>query len=567
MLPLTATELALHGTEVRDEPAGDLFDLACAHLRGDGPPGLVLLGAFGSGKSTLCDRLTTHGETPLTTVPLRLVARHTSAEAGLLEVVGARRLAEARSGSRVLLLDGLDEVRTPVGGTFAALYDRLTSIVGPRWMLTSRPGWFRTELEVGAEQVDSLSRAGVRTFLIDPLPTRAITDALADMPGGAVLLDSVEGLRQLTTSPLLFQAVHAALPFIEAGRPIQPWGVFDAWIRKGLSTGPDHDSAVDALEALAWDAFSDTGRSLEVPRLTRERVDRYDVPQSLRRALLVTELDGGVRFGHRSVYEFLLASRIAPALTANQTHPPDGLSGQRITEAMRVFTVGRVEPPPLEFDHDHRRIRIPRGNFIAGGDHSPDERPLRIEHLAEPAWIARDPVTNADWGQFLTAAPDDRVDANYLRHWGVARRVPAGHEDAPVHFVWPEDADQYAAWAGGRLPSASEWEKAVRGTDGRRWPWGDYWQAGVAVTAETGVAHPLPIQAFGAQGTSGLLSAIGGVFEYTATPWRGLPNRGRTVMGGCYTHGAEVSRAGLRLSHKLSGHLKVGLRLAWDADE
>ena len=56
------------------------------------------------------------------------------------------------------------------------------------------------------------------------------------------------------------------------------------------------------------------------------------------------------------------------------------------------------------------------------------------------------------------------------------------------------------------------------------------------------------------------------LFEYTSTAYRGREDRGRVVMGGCYTHPASAARPSLRLSHKLSGNLKTGLRLAWDDD-
>lgn len=571
LLPLTASALRLDGTHLSTEKVGEVFTAMVAHLRQLESGGLVLLGPFGSGKSTLCARLATEGRSglpPFTVVPLRVVARHTDVDEGLTAAIGAQRLAEARAGERILLLDGLDEIRTSEAGSsgFNQLFAKLATAVGPRWVLTCRPGWFRTESDHDPDQVDSLTHPDVDTWVLDPLPADAVLDTLRRLPEARARLRSVAGMLELATSPVLFQAVHAALPYIEPGRPIHPWGVFDAWIRHALSTGPRHDEAVAALENLAWEAWQDHGHSLEVPVLPPERVAQAQLPDSLKRALLVNELSGGLRFGHRSVYEFLLASRIAPQLRANQGHGPDGLTGLRLTDAMRTFLVGRTGPMGVGFDKGAHRAWIPRGNFVAGGDASPDERPLRIAHLAEPVWISRLPVSNAEWAEHLQAHPDERVDAHYLQHWGPERQCPEDLADAPVYNLWPEDADAYAAAAGARLPTADEWEKAVRGIDGRRWPWGDHWKP-AAVVADLNVERPLNSRAFGAHGEASLYSATGGVFEYTSTPWRDRDGRGRVVMGGCFTHSASVSRAGLRLSHKLSGNLKAGLRLAWDGAE
>lgn len=564
MLDLTCTRLTLDGEEVREDPLGSLQDLVRHHLRGGGPPGLVVLGKFGSGKTMLCESVARTDDPsllPATAVPLRVVARHPTLEEGLRRVVGERRLEEAREGARVLLLDGLDEVGLGDEG-FPAFFEELVERVGPRWLLTSRPGHVRTEAgDPEPCQVDVFGRADVQVVTIDDLPLEVVHDEIGELPGGHRLLESVEGLEQLSRSPLLLQVVHAALPFIDSGRPIQPWGVFDAWTRHALSTGPNHGDLILALEELAWRVFRERGAGPDSASFTHEEIARLDLPLALR-ALFVTDLDGHVRFGHRSLWEFLVAGHMAPRLRESQGQGRDSLSGLRITEAMRVFLVGRVPPMPVEYDNG--RVRVPRGNFVAGGDRSPDERPLRIEHLDHPFWIARLPVTNREWARFLEAVPDGRRDVQTLAHWGAERRLPASRADEPVHNIWPEHADAYAAWAGARLPTADEWEKAVRGLDGRHWPWGDWWKPGYAVTAELGLRRPLPVRALGAHGETGLFAAIGGVFEYTATPYRGRPGRGRVVMGGCYTHPRPTSRASLRLSHKLSGNLKAGLRLAWD---
>lgn len=564
-LPRTASLLSHRTTEVVREPAGDLLALSLAHITGHGPPGLVVLGTFGTGKTTLCQKLVERSETPVTAVPLRVVAREPDLNRGLLRVVGATRLRQARAGERVLLLDGFDEVPRPPEGPVAWLTD-LLSRVGPRWLLTSRPGYFRTEsTEPDPDQVDLLADPSVTLAVIEPLSHPQVRASVGTAPRGRELLDSVDGLAELATSPILLHAVHAALPFIEPGRPIQPWGLFDAWIRHALSTGPGHSEAVAALEELAWSSFLAHHHPEEGASLTPERVRRAALPASLRRALLVTDLDGLLHFGHRTLYEHLVASVLARHLSARHGDPaPDHLTGRRITEAMRSFLVGRVAPPPVVLEA--HRARIPPGPFIAGGDHAPDERPLRVAHLTHALWIAREPVTHREWAAHLDRHPDDRVDANYLPHWGAARSMPEHLADAPVYGILPADADAYAARQGARLPTADEWERAVRGVDGRRWPWGDRFRSDRAQTAATHLDYPLPARALGATGAAGLYAAVGGVFELTSSRWRDRDNRGRVVMGGGWSHPSATARPSLRLSHKLSGHLQVGLRLAWDAN-
>jgi len=137
-------------------------------------------------------------------------------------------------------------------------------------------------------------------------------------------------------------------------------------------------------------------------------------------------------------------------------------------------------------------IYVPAGDFLMGSTDADkkaadDEKPQHTVYL-EPFWIDRTEVTNAQYAQFLIAAgghtrtcgghqcvemkEGEDADSHIVQRDG-RYEAEAGFEDHPVIEVTWHGAQAYCQWAGARLPTEAEWEKAARGVDGRMYPWGN----------------------------------------------------------------------------------------------
>ncbi len=123
------------------------------------------------------------------------------------------------------------------------------------------------------------------------------------------------------------------------------------------------------------------------------------------------------------------------------------------------------DPPIGSVGNRHDLVRIDAGPFQLG----PDRRRVTLDAFS----IDRHPVTNAQFHRFIAATGyRPRKADRFVAHWPSLDGPRGDQRDHPVVFVSWADANAYAGWMGLRLPTEAEWEKAARGTDGRRYPWG-----------------------------------------------------------------------------------------------
>jgi formylglycine-generating enzyme required for sulfatase activity len=148
------------------------------------------------------------------------------------------------------------------------------------------------------------------------------------------------------------------------------------------------------------------------------------------------------------------------------------------------------------------RMGLPDSDFLAE-EHEQPERTIELSAF----WIDIYPVSNARFARFLEAGGYDdpswwtadgwawkcREGIRQPAQWGLAGWD--GNDQPVAGMSWYE-ADAYARWVGRRLPTDAEWEKAARGTDGRRYPWGDIWPTGTEANFGSMVGRTTPVGLF-----------------------------------------------------------------------
>lgn len=261
-------------------------------------------------------------------------------------------------------------------------------------------------------------------------------------------------------------------------------------------------------------------------------------------------------------------------------------------------------------------VFVPGGEFVLGVDAATEpysldnERPAHVVDVSAFR-IGRVPVTNGEWRQFVDDGGYD--NPRWWSHRGWAHRQEAGlrapqfwNEDGtrtrfghveeipaaePVQHVTFFEAEAYATWAGARLPTEIEWEKAcawdpVAG-DRRRYPWGTTEPTPTLANLGGDALRPAPVGAYPAGASAyGVEQMMGDVWEWTTSPLRPWPgftamiyerysqpffeNVGagdyKVLRGGSWAVAASILRPSFRnWDHPFRRQIFSGVRLAWDA--
>ena len=112
-------------------------------------------------------------------------------------------------------------------------------------------------------------------------------------------------------------------------------------------------------------------------------------------------------------------------------------------------------------------VLVPAGEFTMGSEQGDDDEQPVHRVLLDSFYLDTFEVTNGRFAKFVAAIQSEPP-------WGFAdQETPVVHAEQPVRWVNWLEATGYCLWAGKRLPTEAEWEKAARGTDGRTYPWGN----------------------------------------------------------------------------------------------
>lgn len=215
------------------------------------------------------------------------------------------------------------------------------------------------------------------------------------------------------------------------------------------------------------------------------------------------------------------------AIVANATAPRERLikTGNKTTRK----TAKKPSPPNMAY--------VPAGEFIMGSNERwDDESPEYIEKTGS-FYIDLYEIANEDYKKFA-----DATHREPPHHWPNGE-IPKGKEKHPVIYVNWFDATDYCEWAGKRLPTEEEWEKAARGEEGHIYPWGNEWDMN---KSNNPYKHSTGTETVGSypagKSPYGLYDMSGNVWEWVDSYY--LPHPGNTIPRQEYGKDKRILKGG-----------------------
>ncbi len=273
------------------------------------------------------------------------------------------------------------------------------------------------------------------------------------------------------------------------------------------------------------------------------------------------------------------------------------LSGSKFSFLMLIFiysTISQAQVAHSNIGSSKKIAMIPAGSFTMGSNTgSDDEKPVHTVFI-QSFFLDVLPVTNAEFAAFLNSQglknqrgesfyDDQDNDARiHLHHskW----QADDGYAMHPVNEVSWIGAHDYCNWLKKRLPTEAEWEKAAKGTDGRKYPWGNTKPNNKLALYGAAYNASAPVDAF-PDGASpyGILDMAGNQWEWVSSAYHPYPYRSddgrenqtpgpiRSTRGGGHDSSEEeitATQRGRNLSRNpKAGHHNIGFRCALSAKE
>ncbi|MEP7285312.1 MAG: SUMF1/EgtB/PvdO family nonheme iron enzyme [Chloroflexota bacterium] len=267
----------------------------------------------------------------------------------------------------------------------------------------------------------------------------------------------------------------------------------------------------------------------------------------------------------------------AVALAATSTATPTSVATAVVTNSATPTVPPTLEAgAPRTDGRGVEQVLVQQGCFLMGSDPNVDKSSIGYEipqHdvcLTKDYWIDKTEVTNAEYQRFIDdggyTTRDYWSEAGWAWLQSQSPKAPQNYagttepQQPRVGVSWYE-AEAYAKWRGGRLPTEAEWEYAARGPNATIYPWGDIWDSSKANASTSGPTSPVGSYEGGVSWV-GAYDMAGNAWEWTKD-WFGAtyyqqkvqddptgPTSGdlgnRTLRGGSWAYRPSFARSAFR---------------------